>query len=78
MTTLIIGNLGEIALPDDVRQRHGFLPSSQIRVIETRGGVLLIPLGDAPVSEELARELEEWRALGAATWESFPYADSDA
>lgn len=77
MTKLKVGGGGEISLPEDVRRRHGFAPSTPVRVIETRTGVLLIVLDDAPISSELARELAEWQALGAASWENFPYSETD-
>lgn len=77
MTKLMVGGGGEISLPEDVRRRHGFAPLTPLRVIETRTGVLLIVLDDAPVSGELARELDEWQALGAQSWERFPYSDTD-
>lgn len=77
MTKLMVGGSGEISLPEDVRRRHGFAPSTPVRVIETRTGVLLVVLNDAPVSSELARELAEWQALGAQSWEGFPYSDAE-
>jgi hypothetical protein len=52
-------------------------PATPVRIIETRGGVLLVPLGDAPMSPELAEELAEWQALGAESWEMFPYEEGE-
>jgi hypothetical protein len=43
------------------------------RGFETRGGILLVPLGDAPMSPELAEELADWQALGAESWDWFPF-----
>jgi hypothetical protein len=37
-----------------------------VRLVETRTGILLVPLTDEPMSDELTRELEEWQALGIA------------
>lgn len=62
---------GKIMLPDELRQRYGFREQTSIRVVETRNGVLLIPLTDAPMSPELAREAEEWQSLAASSWEMF-------
>jgi hypothetical protein len=36
----------------------------QFRVIETKKGVLLIPLTDEPMDNELKAEIEEWQAAG--------------
>jgi bifunctional DNA-binding transcriptional regulator/antitoxin component of YhaV-PrlF toxin-antitoxin module len=74
---LTIGPAGEIELPDRVRERYGLTPSTPVRIIETRNGILLIPLSDAPMSAELADELAQWQALSAETWEMFPYQQED-
>ncbi len=63
MEILTVGPAGQIELPDNVRDRYGMTPATPIRIIETSGGVLLIPLGDAPMSPELAEELAQWEAL---------------
>jgi len=75
MTVLTIGRSGEVTLPDRVRERYGLTPTSSVRVVETRGGILLIPQTGAPMSEGLAKELEDWQALGAEAWAMFPYQD---
>jgi bifunctional DNA-binding transcriptional regulator/antitoxin component of YhaV-PrlF toxin-antitoxin module len=66
---------GEIALPIELRERYGLNPDTPIRVIETRSGILLIPLTDAPMEEELAKEIAEWQSLSASTWDMFPFED---
>ena len=76
MTILTVGHSGEVTLPDPVRQRYGLTPETALRVVETRGGILLVPQTAAPLSEELARELQEWQALGADAWAMFPYEDA--
>lgn len=73
MEILTVGPGGQIELPDDVRDRYGMAPATPIRIIETRGGVLLVPVGQAPMSPELTEELAGWQALGAANWEMFPF-----
>jgi bifunctional DNA-binding transcriptional regulator/antitoxin component of YhaV-PrlF toxin-antitoxin module len=73
MDILTVGPSGQIELPDDVRDRYGMAPATMIRIVETRGGVLLVPVGQAPMSPELADELAQWQALGAASWEMFPF-----
>lgn len=78
MTSLTVGQKGEIALPDAVRERYGLLPQTQVRMIETRTGILLVPLTDAPMSAELAQELADWQALSAESWDMFPYEDEEA
>ena len=75
MTSIIMKPSGEIALPTDVRERHGFSPQTPIRVIETRSGVLLVPLTNEPMDATLSKELAEWQALSASTWDMFPYQD---
>ena len=77
MTSLMVGQGGEIALPDEVRKQYGLLPDTSVRILLTRGGILLVPLTDAPMSPELAQELEEWQSLSGEAWETFPYEDKD-
>lgn len=45
-----IGHEGEIALPDEVRDRYGFLPDTPIRIIETSTGILIVPMTDELMS----------------------------
>ena len=78
MENLTVGHRGEITLPDDVRERYGLSPETALRVIETRAGVLLVPLHDGPMGEDLARELAEWQALGAESLASFPYESDES
>ncbi|HMC28701.1 MAG TPA: AbrB/MazE/SpoVT family DNA-binding domain-containing protein [Verrucomicrobiae bacterium] len=73
MKSLTVGESGEIALPPELRARYGLSSETPVRVIETRTGILLVPLTAEPMSPELIRELAEWSALAAQTWESFPY-----
>ena len=75
MEILTVGPAGQIELPDEVRDRYGMAPATPIRIIETRGGVLLVPLGKAAMSPELAEELAGWQALGAESWGMFPFEE---
>jgi bifunctional DNA-binding transcriptional regulator/antitoxin component of YhaV-PrlF toxin-antitoxin module len=75
MENLTVGHAGEITLPDDVRHRYRLTPDTPIRIVETRGGILLVPLTDEPMSPELEQELQEWQSLSVATWSMFPYED---
>ena len=68
--TLEIG--GKITLPETVRKNYGFVEQTPIRLIETKNGVLLIPLTEEPMSEELKNELEEWQMIGLESLEMFP------
>jgi bifunctional DNA-binding transcriptional regulator/antitoxin component of YhaV-PrlF toxin-antitoxin module len=77
MTSVTVGRAGEVALPDAIRDQYGLLPDVRVRVIATRGGILLVPLTDAPMSDDLAQELAEWQSLSAATWDMFPYEATD-
>ena len=75
MTSLKIGQSGEIALPESLRNHYGLKPNTPVRIIETRNGILLIPLTDEPMSEELRQELAAWEALSEETWAMFPYEE---
>ena len=72
---LTLENGGKITLPDDLLNRYGLSEDTPIRIIETRSGILLVPLTDEPMSESLKAELEEWQSLGAESLEMFPYED---
>lgn len=73
MEILTIGPAGQIELPGEVRDRYGLSPSTPIRLVETRGGILLVPLGDGPMSPELTEELADWQTLGVNSWNQFPF-----
>ena len=77
-TTLTMEQDGKITLPDTVRDHYRLQPGMPLRIIETRHGILLVPLTDAPMSRTLAEELHEWQALGAESLAMFPYEDSEA
>ena len=66
---------GEVPLPAEIRDRHGFKPETPVRIIDTRNGVLLVPLTGEPMDELLRQELAEWQELSARTWDMFPYED---
>jgi bifunctional DNA-binding transcriptional regulator/antitoxin component of YhaV-PrlF toxin-antitoxin module len=67
MSSLSMTPGGEIAIPQPLRERYGMKPGVPIRVVETRSGILLVPLTDAPMADELAKELAEWQALSLTT-----------
>ena len=73
MTTMTIERDGKLALPLDLQERCGLLPETSVRVIETRSGLLLVPLTEAPMSIELSEELQEWQSLSQSAWAQFPY-----
>lgn len=77
-SNLLVEDGGKISLPDDVRDRYGLTPETPLRIIETRGGILLVPLTNESMSESLSRELDEWQALGTASLEMFPYEETEA
>ena len=76
-SNLLVEDSGRISLPEDVRHRYGLTQDTSVRIIETRGGILLVPLTSEPMSQDLARELEEWQSLGAENLEMFPYDDEE-
>ena len=78
MSILTLGHGGEITLPDTLRDRYGLAPDHALRVIETRNGILLVPLPDSPLGSELRAELDEWQALAGETWDQFPFDDGAA
>lgn len=78
MTTMTIGRTGELTLPPDVQERCGLRPETAVRLLETRGGILLVPLTDAPMSADLVSELQEWQGLGQEAWAQFPYEEEEA
>jgi bifunctional DNA-binding transcriptional regulator/antitoxin component of YhaV-PrlF toxin-antitoxin module len=69
---------GKIALPESIRDRYHLSPETPLRLIETRHGILLVPLTGEPMSETLAAELAEWQSLGAESLAMFPYEDQEA
>jgi bifunctional DNA-binding transcriptional regulator/antitoxin component of YhaV-PrlF toxin-antitoxin module len=72
---LIVEDGGKITLPETVRNRYGLAQDTPLRIIETRNGILLVPLTDEPMSVALQVELEEWQSLGVESFEMFPYED---
>ena len=78
MEILTVGPGGEIELPDQVRKRYGIAPATPVRLIETRGGILLIPLSDAPMSADLANESAQWQAQGAEAWKMSPFEEDES
>jgi bifunctional DNA-binding transcriptional regulator/antitoxin component of YhaV-PrlF toxin-antitoxin module len=64
---------GKITLPDVLLDRYGLAADTRIRIIETRNGILLVPLTDEPMSEALAAELSDWQSLGTDALEMFPF-----
>lgn len=72
-SNLLIEDGGKISLPEEVREHYDLTPDTPLRIVETRGGILLIPLTNEPMSEHLARELDEWQSRSTASFEMFPY-----
>jgi bifunctional DNA-binding transcriptional regulator/antitoxin component of YhaV-PrlF toxin-antitoxin module len=73
--TLIVEDGGKITLPESVRDHYGLAEDTPLRVVETRSGILLVPLTSEPMSEDLRSELDEWQALGSESLALFPYED---
>ena len=69
---VFVDNDGAITLPEEVLKHYGLSENMCVRIVETRCGILLIPLTDEPMSETLLAELEEWQSLGAESIEIFP------
>jgi hypothetical protein len=75
MSSLTMNPGGEISLPKELQKRYGLSPDTPIRIVETRSGILLIPLTNEAIGEELAQEIADWQSLSAHAWEMFPYED---
>ena len=73
---LTIKENGKLTLPDEIVERYQFKEEMQFRIIPTQKGVLLIPLTDAPMNDELKSELEEWQAIAADGWEMFGFEEN--
>jgi len=54
-------------------RRYRLTNGARLKMIETRNGILLIPLTDEPMSESMRAEIDEWQALGTESFELFPY-----
>lgn len=67
---------GKFTLPSDILERFKITKETQFRIIETQKGVLLIPLTDEPMNDELKSEIEEWQALGSESWETFGFEEN--
>ncbi len=76
-TNVIMGREGEISLPTELRDRYGLVPETPIRVVETRSGILLVPLTGESPSASLQQELEEWQEASAQSWALFPYESDE-
>ncbi|MCX7688980.1 MAG: hypothetical protein N2045_13525 [Fimbriimonadales bacterium] len=72
---LMVGKQGEIQVPDDVRNRYHLEPETPVRLVETRAGILIVPLTESAISPDLETELERWRQVAASSWEMFPYEE---
>lgn len=71
--TLTLEKDGKIILPEQIRRRYGFNSETVIRIIETSEGVLLMPLENEKITDELKAELEDWQNLSQESWEIFTY-----
>ncbi len=73
---LTIEENGKLTLPEDITERYQFKKETRFRIVETQKGILLIPLSDAPMNDELKAELEQWQAIGANGWEMFDFEEN--
>lgn len=68
MTALLLEANGTIKLPKKSLKRYGFEQKMPVRLIETREGILLVPITDEPMSEELEQEVAEWQEAASETY----------
>jgi bifunctional DNA-binding transcriptional regulator/antitoxin component of YhaV-PrlF toxin-antitoxin module len=73
--SLVVEAGGRIKLPARITDRYHLAPDTQLRIIEAKGGILLVPLTDDPMSEELKAELSDWQALAQSSLENFPFEE---
>lgn len=73
---LVIEN-GKITLPEDVLDRYQLDEETPLRIVETRHGILLVPLTDEPMTADLRGELEAWQELGAESFGMLPYEETE-
>ena len=65
-------------LPSAIRERYGLKSGASIRIIETKTGILLVPLTREPMDEALRQELMVWQE---ASWDAlgmFPYDEEES
>ncbi len=67
----------DLTLPDVVRDRLGLSPDTPVRMIETRDGLLLIPLTGESMPQDLLTEIADWQNLRSDTLADFPYDDEE-
>ncbi|MEN3001529.1 MAG: AbrB/MazE/SpoVT family DNA-binding domain-containing protein [Armatimonadota bacterium] len=72
---LVVGKHGEIQVPEEVRHRYHLEPETPVRLVETRAGILIVPLTSPTISSEFERELEWWQQVAADSWKMFPYEE---
>ena len=77
MSTVTLGRSGELTLPEELLSRYGLTPDRQIRLIATKGGLLLVPISEEAMRPELADELEAWQDLTSLSWDRFPFDEAD-
>lgn len=73
--SLVVEPGGKIRLPESITDRYNLAPDTQLRVVETRSGILLIPLTGDPMSEQLQSELADWQALSQSSLDSLPFEE---
>ena len=73
---LTVEENGKLTLPNEILERYRITKETRFRIIETQKGVLLIPLTDKPMSDELKNEIEDWQSLGAKSWDMFDYGEN--
>lgn len=73
---LTIEENGKLTLPEKIVERYQFKKETKFRIVETQKGVLLVPLTDEPMNEELKNELEEWQAIGVESWEMLGFEEN--
>jgi hypothetical protein len=69
---------GKITLPEEIIGRYQLDDQTPVRMIETRSGILLVPITNEPMSSSLLSEIAEWQAIGRESLELFPYESDES
>lgn len=77
MSTTLIDSAGAVVLPAELRTRYHLEPATTVRIVETRHGLLLVPVTQEPMPAEFQRELAAWQSLDAVAWAAFPFENSE-
>jgi bifunctional DNA-binding transcriptional regulator/antitoxin component of YhaV-PrlF toxin-antitoxin module len=77
MATTTLDKSGNLSLPEAVRKRMKWDGDTELRIVETSLGVLLVPQRHGDFTPEERAEFEQWQSAYADSWAIFPYETDD-